>query len=306
MLLLLTSIGIALTVIILGMIAVNRAGQKINMDRLQVFIALASGFMMAALFLDLLPDNIGRFPQGPRAFFGWSLFGMFLVIVFERYGVPRLKFIERFFQAPKTTSVSEAMKTAVFTKIETHDEHLHHDTHAHHDHHNLNEAEHCDHSHAHGHLHAHTHMEVLGVGEVCSAIACFMICSFFDGIALSSVQQVDHKLGLILVIGIIFHLLPEGILSGVMALAGGASLKSAQKVLMFIGGAFVLGAAIPIFITGFEAGFVAVASGIIIFVTLVQLLPTALRLKFAPIWIGSGVGLFLLSHAILDLMNVNF
>ena len=291
MTLLLVSIGIALMVIILGMVIVGGAGMHINMDRLQVFIAVASGYMLAALFLDLLPENIGSYPNGAKSFFAWSLLGMLLVIVSERYVLPRIRFVEQFFH-----SQDEGL-----AHIHTHDESLHSGSeHSHHDHHDLKDARDCEQSHEHAHIHQHTHGEILGHGEVCSAIACFMICSFFDGIALSSVQAVDQKLGILMVIAVILHLLPEGILSGAMVLAGGATVKSAQKVIIFIGGAFVLGALVPKIIQGQEPTFLAVASGIITFVTLVQLLPTALRLKFAPIWIATGIGLFLLSHALIE------
>jgi len=307
MLLLGFSVLIALVMIVLGMIIMGGAGRHINMDRLQVFIAVASGFMMAVLFIDLLPENLIQFPEGPRVFFAWSLLGMILVIAFERYGVPRLRFVEHFFH-PGDEALSH---------IETHDKRFHddgvhdshgheHATHAHHDHHDLKEAAHCDHSHEHAHLHRHTHLEVLGTGEVCSAIACFMICSFFDGVALSSVQAVDRKLGILMVIGVILHLLPEGVLSGAMALAGGASLRSAKKVLLFIGGSFVLGSLIPHFVTGYETTFLAVSTGILIFVTLVQLLPTALKLRYAPAWIGIGAAIYVGSHALMDLLGVHF
>jgi|GEM_PF-1029878 len=309
MLLLLFSIVIALSMILLGMVVMGRAGRHVNMDRLQIFIAVASGFMMAVLFVDLLPENLIKFPSGPRIFFAWALLGMMVVIAFERYGVPRLRFVETFFHPDEET----------LSHIETHDAHVHEDSshhahshgpvnefHDHHDHHDLKEATRCEHSHDHAHLHRHTHLEVLGTGEVCSAIACFMICSFFDGIALSSVQAVDRKLGFLMVIGVILHLLPEGILSGAMALAGGANLESAKKVLLFIGGAFVLGSMIPFVVTGFESTFLAVSTGILIFVTLVQLLPTALKLRFAPAWIGLGAAMYAGSHLVLELLGVHF
>ncbi len=295
MILLLASLAIALSMILLGMWIMARAGSHVNMDRLQVFIAIATGFMMAVLFVDLLPENLLQYPSGPKSFFNWALAGMGLVIAFERYGVPRLRFVERFFSTDDAT----------LEKIETHDGHVH-ESHGHHEHHDLKEATHCDHSHEHGHLHQHTHLEVLGHGEVCSAIACFMICAFFDGIALSSVQAVDQKLGVILVVGVILHLLPEGVLSGAMALAGGASMKSAQKVLFFIGGAFLTGSLIPHVFRGFEHTFLAISSGILIFVTLVQLLPTALKLRFAPGWILAGAGVYYGSHAVLAALGVHF
>lgn len=290
MILLAASTTIAVLMILLGMLLMHGMGGKhLNIDRLKVFIAIAAGFILSALFFDLLPENIEHFKGGTHLFFRWSLFGVILVAGFERYVLPKLDFINRFFAAEDAS-----LKT-----IHTHDESVHgeHDAHDHHEH--LDEAEHCEHSHEHAHLHMHTHPEVLGVGQVCSAIGCFMICSFFDGMTLSSVQAVDHELGIVLILGVVLHLLPEGVLSGVMALSGGASFKAARKVLFFIGGSFVLGSLIPFVITGFESTFIAMSSGILLFVALVQLLPTALRLKHAPVWIVIGSLLFFGSHVIL-------
>ena len=91
-----------------------------------------------------------------------------------------------------------------------------------------------------------------------------------------------------------------------MALAGGANLQSAKKVLLFIGGAFVLGSMIPFVVTGYESTFLAVSTGILIFVTLVQLLPTALKLRFAPAWIGLGAAMYAGSHLVLEFLGVHF
>jgi len=296
MILLAASTIIAVLMILLGLLLMHGVGGgHLNIDRLKVFIAIGAGFLLSALFFDLLPESIETFKGGPHEFFRWSLFGVVLVAGFERYLLPKLDFVNRFF-----TPENESLKT-----IDTHDETVHDECDAHDHHEHMDEAESCEHSHDHAHLHMHTHPEVLGVGQVCSAIGCFMICSFFDGITLSSVQAVDHKLGVVLIIGVVLHLLPEGVLSGVMALSGGASFKAARKVLMFIGGSFVLGSMIPFIFTGFEPVFIAMSSGILLFVSLVQLLPTALRLKHAPIWIIIGSLIFTGSHFILNSIGVN-
>jgi zinc transporter ZupT len=295
MILLALSTAVAIFMVLLGLLLMHgMAGNHLNLDRLKVFIALAAGFILSALFFDLLPETLASYQAGPRIFFMWSFVGVISVAMFERYLLPQLDFVNRFFKP----------EPAALHAIDTHDEHVHgeHDAHDHHDH--LDEAESCSHSHDHAHLHAHTHPEVLGVGQVCSAIGCFMICSFFDGITLSSVQAVDHQLGVVLVLGVVLHLLPEGVLSGVMALSGGASFKSARKVLLFIGGSFVLGSMIPFVVTGFEPVFIAISTGILMFVALVQLLPTALRLKFAPLWLAVGSAMFFGSHFILKLIGV--
>jgi len=296
MLLLALSTTVAILMVLLGLLLMHGVARNhLNLDRLKVFIALAAGFILSALFFDLLPETVGSFQGGTRAFFGWSFAGVLSVALFERYTLPHLDFVNRFFRP----------EPVFLHAVDTHDESVHgeHDAHDHHEH--LDEAEHCSHSHDHAHLHAHTHPEFLGVGQVCSAIGCFMICSFFDGITLSSVQAVDHKLGVVLVLGVALHLLPEGVLSGVMALSGGASFKAARKVLIFIGGSFVLGSMIPLIFGGFESVFIAMSSGILLFVALVQLLPTALKLRYAPLWLGAGSALFFGSHLILKMMGVS-
>ncbi len=296
MILLAASTAIAVLMILLGLLLMHGvSGNHLNIDRLKIFIAVAAGFILSALFFDILPESLEKYTGGAHLFFRWSLLGVVLVAGFERYLLPKLDFVNRFF-----TPENEALKA-----IDTHDAHVHDECDAHDHHEHMDEAENCSHSHDHAHLHVHTHPEVLGVGQVCSAIGCFMICSFFDGMTLSSVQAVDHKLGIVLIVGVVLHLLPEGVLSGVMALSGGASFKAARKVLIFIGGSFVLGSMIPFLVTGFESAFIAMSSGILLFVSLVQLLPTALRLKHAPVWIILGSLLFGASHLVLNLIGVN-
>jgi len=66
-----------------------------------------------------------------------------------------------------------------------------------------------------------------------------------------------------------------------------------------------LGSMIPLIFSGIEPVFIAMSSGILMFVALVQLLPTALRLKFAPLWIALGSVMFFGSHYLLKLIGVN-
>lgn len=293
MALILASVVITVTFILLGMFLVGRAGKRVSIAQLQVFIALAAGFMMVLVFTDLIPHNIAEFPDEPRTFFLLGLSGMALVILAERYLTPRLTFLEN------------VLHSGHSEKIHIHEHAEGEDCHHHeHSHGQLEEADHCESSHEHGHLHQHTHPELIGKGEVCSAVACFMICSFFDGVSLASIQAVDSKLGLLMIVGVVLHLLPEGILSGMLSLAGGASLDAAKKVVLLIGGSFLLGALVPFALRGYEIYLMAVSSGILIFVTMVQLLPTALRVRWAPLWLFSGAGLFLIFHGMIDFFGI--
>lgn len=297
MLLLMSSVGITLLFIFLGAIILGKMGRSITLPQLQIFIAIATGFMMILVFVDLIPHQLVALQVNPKTFFSFVLLGMGLVILAERYLTPRLTFLENIFHAHHHAQ-----------KIEVHHhqegEECHHHLHEHHHEmiqgEDLKKADDCDGSHEHGHLHAHTHPELIGKGEVCSAIACFMVCSFFDGVSLASVQSAEPRIGFMLVFGVVMHLLPEGILSGMLTLAGGASLKSAQKVMLLMGGSFLLGAMIPISIQGYELYFMALSIGILMFVTLVQLLPTALRVKHAPAWLLAGFALFGLVHELVE------
>lgn len=286
---LLTAFAVMTSVLIVAIVILRLLNHKLNVKRLQIWVAVSCGYLITNLFIELLPESLAASQLETRSYFLWSAVGIFSVIAFERYLEPRLGFVEKLFELhthkiPKNVGIVPGEDDS------------------HHHHHKFSEAEHCDHSHEHSHLHQHTHQDWRGAGAVCSVVACFMTCSFFDGVALASVQSLGSMISVLLLIGVIFHAVPEGILSGVLVLAGGGGIKGAQIAIALIAVSFFAGAIIPTAFHFAEGQFLGISTGILMFVILVQLLPTALKVKLAPAWISLGAGIFFVAHELIELL----
>jgi zinc transporter ZupT len=135
--------------------------------------------------------------------------------------------------------------------------------------------------------------------SACSAIACFTVCAFFDGMVISSAHHLDARFSLLLWLGVVLHLLPEAVLAGVVALAGGANRLGARKSVAVVSLAFFLGGCVPLLIHGYEAPFLAISAGILMFTAFSQLLPGAMATKRGWILVVLGSLIYLGLHWLL-------
>jgi zinc transporter ZupT len=280
-------------VFLISLSAIKVFHRSIDVRKLQVFVAISFGFLFANLFLEILPESLAHFnsdQHSSRLFFIWMVLGVVLAILFERFIEPRLAFVENLFGLNQKGA------------------HAHHDHHvtlgddeSHHHHDTFAESASCDHSHEHSHLHQHTHQDWFGSQAVCSVIACFMTCAFFDGIAMGAFANLGSDLSMVFAIGVIIHSVPEAILSGLLVVAGGGKTKGSLTAVTLIGTSFVLGALIPTALPNQNLLMLGIAAGIMNFVLFVQLLPTALRVRFGLFWILAGFGLFAFFHQLLHL-----
>jgi zinc transporter ZupT len=228
-----------------GLWIASRPGTWLTTERLAGLMALGAGLLMAVLAFELLPASVEH--GGPHVF-GWLFAGVVAVLLFERYLAPRLTFL-----TPKT--------------IHPHHAHDHHD----HDH---------DHDHGHDHAHDHSHGALLSHGAACSALGCLLVCTFFDGVAMSAGFAVSPQVGFLIAIGLIAHMLPEGVLASTVVLASGNSAKLARRAAIATGVAFLLGMVIPMLLHGVVGTMTVVlpfAAGVLLYVVLGQLMPVALR-----------------------------
>lgn len=140
------------------------------------------------------------------------------------------------------------------------------------------------HAHDHGHDHHDHHHDhapaVLGHGAACSTLGCLLVCTFFDGVAMAAGFGLSPEVGMLIAIGLIAHMLPEGILAAAVVLAAGNSAKRARQAAFATGLAFLLGMGLQTAI-GSALGALALAlpfaSGVLLYVVLGQILPLALR-----------------------------
>lgn len=261
-----------------GMWIASRPRRWLTHERLSAMMALGAGLLLAVVFFELLPASLH---QGDESRALMCMFGGILAVMgFERYLAPHLDLIG---------DEDEASCA--------------HGGHGHGDHHD-----------AHGHVHgyaqdvahgevAHSHM--LSHGAACSALGCLMVCTFFDGVAMAAGFSLNFSIGLIVMVGLLAHILPEGMLAAAVVLAAGRSRRLATRAAIATGVAFLAGLALPLLVggaTGTLSFALPLASGVLLYVVLGQLVPVALRTPTGVPLVVAGAVLFglverLLPHA---------
>lgn len=164
---------------------------------------------------------------------------------------------------------------------------------------NFLEGNHCRHDHAKEHRskqnphHEHLH-HLVSHQAACSAVGCLMVCAFFDGLEITTAFRLDSKTGLLTSGGLLFHILPDGILAASISLAGGASPLKAKFIVLMTGMALVLGSLISIFLISLSFRYMLpLACGILIYVCLVHLLPVAIKERNGYWWPLFGLLFFM-------------
>lgn len=157
--------------------------------------------------------------------------------------------------------------------------------HSHHDH------SHCTHDHnTPEDTHDHSHDKgILGDLNARVAVICLSICSFFDGITVSAGYMAGEKMGIMILIGQAFHLLPEGIMAACFSLVAGGGYRAAVRSSIIIGVVFLAGSILPLIFNQHMSWFLAISTGIIVFVTIAQLLPASLKKNSGVYYVVAGI-----------------
>jgi ZIP family zinc transporter len=117
-----------------------------------------------------------------------------------------------------------------------------------------------------------------------------LVCTFLDGIAMTAGFSVSLQVGLVLGLGLLLHLLPEGIVAATVVLAAGSSAKAARRAAIAVGVSLLLGIAFAGLLgtaMGFMGAALPFAAGVIFYVVLNQLLPVAMRTPLGvPLFFG--------------------
>jgi zinc transporter ZupT len=191
---------------------------------------------------------------GPRA--AWAMLaGVLTVMAFERYLAPRLSM----FDTPAACCA-----------------------HDHHDHHDHGEV-----------VHLHAHDGVLGREGACTALGCLLVCTFFDGVAIAASFGVSVQVGLLVGLGLVLHLIPEGLLAAVVVRAAGYTPRRAAQAAFAVGAALLAGMVATRVLGGALGALEAAlpfAAGVIMHVLTSQLMPAAQRLRHGlPLLAGMAV-----------------
>lgn len=249
-----------------GLWVANLSKEWLTPSRLRGIMALGAGFLVALVLLELLPASVEQ-AQEAHEVFALVLAAAAAVFAFDRWVAPRLSFLD----------------------VKHHDDGCaHHHEYPH------------DHGHDHGpghgaqpdHAHAACGHPILGHGAACSALGCLAVCTFFDGVALSAAFAAGSNLGWLVMIGLILHLLPEGILAASVTLAAGASARTARRAVLIVGGALLIGAVVPMLFSGLLPFALPIAAGILLFVAFAQLIPAAATTTAGALLVLGGGGAF--------------
>ena len=171
---------------------------------------------------------------------------------------------------------------------------------------NFLEGQNCDHDHSKAHdlkhrkAHSHQH-HFISHQAACSAVGCLIVCSFFDGLQMMAAFQIDAGTGWLVSLGLLFHVLPDGVLAAGIALAGGMSRKNAIWVSWITGIALVAGAGFSSALAKWAGGVEVVlpfAAGVLVYVTLIHLLPVGSRHRHGLKFITLGCAFFIIVHVL--------
>lgn len=259
-----------------GMWIASRPRRWLTHERLSAMMALGAGLLLAVLFFELLPASLHQGDEGRAV--TWLFGGIMAVMVFERYLAPHLDLL------------GDEDEVACGHGPHGHDHEAHDHPH----------GPGHDHGHVHGYAQDVAHGEVahahlLSHGAACSALGCLMVCTFFDGVAMAAGFTLNFSIGLLVMIGLLAHILPEGMLAAAVVLAAGRSRRLAHRAAIATGAAFLLGLALPLVLGGATGtlGFaLPLAAGVLLYVVLGQLVPVALRTPTGVPLVAAGAMLF--------------
>lgn len=157
-------------------------------------------------------------------------------------------------------------------------------------------AENKDHTHC-----SHHHHNMIHKATACSTIGCLILCTLFDGVAISSTYNVSHSLGNKLLLGQIFHLIPEAILVFSVSLASGMKKKHLWIPLSSVIAALILGFLAPEVLSHYQSHFLPMSVGILIYITFSQLLPISAAGKKGALYAIVGMAFFAALKLVLQL-----
>lgn len=160
----------------------------------------------------------------------------------------------------------------------------------------------------HFHLSEEIHSaHLISTSSAYTAIGGLLIHTFFDGVSIAAVAQVDYKVGILVFIAVFLHKFPEGFTIASMILAVGKGRKEVLLATSLVGLTTVLGVLVFYFV-GAKIGVTVayalpVACGVTIYVAASDLIPEVNhhggKRPLVSMSVFAGVALFFLIHLIL-------
>ncbi len=265
-----------------GVLYTRYQNEKSHQKILPSVIAAGGGYLIAISLLELLPLSIARHPDRLHEIAGFAILGMMTVSVSHRAMGKALRFWNRLQRKgssmrfhPVKASGHLPNRPLVYRHTNIHD----HPGHA--------EGDTCC-------------KPMIGVPVAQAAIGCVIVCSFFDGVMVTSGFQAGERIGLGIYIGQLLHSVPEGIIAASLAIASGQSTHSSKKAAFIVSTSFFFGSVFPFLISSQPHWIIPFSLGIVLSVTLGQLLPMIGKRPASWTWLFGGAGFYSAIHLILE------
>ncbi len=239
---------------LLGGTLILPSGQLQQNERwLKLLIAVGAGFMLAVIFIEILPRTISlwlalRPGEQPTEIFVFPMLllltGYFLINLFEQILIP------------------------------------------------------------HFHLDAHTHA-IIKPSAAYAAVGGLLFHAFFDGVALAAATSINFSAGLLILLAIFLHKLPEGFTVSSLVVAAGQTTRQAVIASAIVGLATLFGVLLFALLKNqavFSVAYVLpVAAGVTLHVSASELIPELYHHKKNPlisVFVIVGVALFFALHTL--------
>lgn len=149
--------------------------------------------------------------------------------------------------------------------------------------------------HKHSHSKDHHHSHLFSPATTCSVAACLSICSFFDGIRFFAALSIGGSVALVTGLALFFHLLSEGAFVTIIGLGSKIKLKVIVVLSFFISGTFIMGALFAKYFSDYfqSQNLVALATGILLYVCFIHLIPFSLKTKHRHWFFIGFIGFFI-------------
>lgn len=155
----------------------------------------------------------------------------------------------------------------------------------------------------------HCEEHIISTKSAYTAIGGLLIHTFFDGVSISAVSQVDSTAGILVFLAVFLHKFPEGFTIASLVLAAGKEYKQVLIATSLIGFTTFLGVLIGGSFGLSVKYMLPLASGVTLYVAASDLIPEVNhhggKRPFVSLSVFAGVALFFLLHYVLHIVLEN-
>ncbi|MCB0393698.1 MAG: ZIP family metal transporter [Bdellovibrionales bacterium] len=282
-----TSLLLAFLTAWLGVAIVSKRPKWFNENRMNLAISLAAGFLVSLAFTEFLPHAVERNPINAGLYI---LTGITIIFIVEVYGTPYLSRIDKWAFRNDHPGFHDHYQEASNCGHDHSHENSNGHKHVHSSYVQTKHHHHQNHTHKSSELAPLQHTHVISPAAACSAVACLIVCTFFDGLEIAAAFRLGGETGWLTVVGLFFHVLPDGLIVASLGLSSRLSVSTTRFLTILVASSLVLGVIVAAITGSFVPREVVIglSTGILIYVSFLHLIPVVAKTK-------RGVPTFLVS-----------